>query len=934
MSEKVALVRLRAKNEQYDAAMKRSKQVTDDLAKSGKGVSQGFDLDAFGSKLTRNVTVPLVGLGVVAGKSAADFDAAFTRMQGLAGVTGDEVAGLKESIKGLASETGRGPQELADALYFLRSSGLDSAKAMDALEQSAKASAAGLGNTATIADAVSSAMNAYAKSGLTAARATDVLVATARAGKAEPEQLAASMGRVLPLASQLGVTFEDTGAAIAALSLSGNDAAASSTLLTNILSKLLKPSQQASESLDAVGLSTDGIRQMIADKGLLGTLETLRAKLGDAGFTRFLEDAQAVQGGLALTGENVDNVRRIFDELRHSQGATADAFKTWAGSDLAKNQRAMADLKVSVLQLGEAIAPIAANVANFASVVLRAFTSLPSGAQAAIVAFAGIAAATGPAIKAATNLSTAWSALGGAAAKVKAAKAEIDAMSGVLGMSRTEAATQKLTGALSGMSTGAGLAGIAAVGLGAGLVALADDAARARKRAAELKAEIDDLRSTAVSTGRSIDSVFDERVAEWFGENGDLVRRFKLEADTTAAALRGTDAEFQSFVDGLVGSVGPEDLPLIRALGTLREAYGGAKVGAEEQTTAAAELEVQSDATAGSTEALASEAQKQADRWKELADALDEARERTLDYFAVQTAVLSGQIGVEAALDSFADGLKENGDNWDINTEKGRANVQNLIAFKDAAAKSAVEIGKQNGSVVDGVNALQSYRDRLVEVARKAGVSEDEIALMIQTMGLTPEQILTTFKPVMDAQAEAELEAKKAALRDGGVMTFRANIVTGQVDPRLNDYHYRDRWGGVHEHARWGRIPAHIATTPSILYGERETGGEAMIPKNGDPIRSKKYLAVAASWYGMRVAPAGPGPSAAVLSSAMPSVSSGMGSDQARLLGQILDAVRGRPMVSGPLMAVYPAQGMSEVRIGEVAAERVARRLSASGVRR
>jgi hypothetical protein len=67
------------------------------------------------------------------------------------------------------------------------------------------------------------------------------------------------------------------------------------------------------------------------------------------------------------------------------------------------------------------------------------------------------------------------------------------------------------------------------------------------------------------------------------------------------------------------------------------------------------------------------------------------------------------------------------------------------------------------------------------------------------------------------------------------------------------------RWGGV-EYARDGlQWEAGIKTDPTIIYGERETGGEAFIPRNGIRSRSLSILDTAASWYGMDVVPKGSG---------------------------------------------------------------------------
>jgi TP901 family phage tail tape measure protein len=393
----------------YAKSMQDGSKATKQLATAGSNVQKvGGQISGIGDKLTKSVTLPIVAVGAAAVKMSTDFDKSFTTMQTLAGLSAGEVDGLKDSVLGLSGETGRAPQELAEALYFLRSSGLEGAQAMEALEVSAKASAAGLGDTQVIADAVSSAMLGYAESGLKASEATDVLIATAKAGKAEPAELAAQMGRLIPTAAELGITFADVGGSIAALSTKGNDAAAATTQLTNVMGKLLKPSQQGAEALEEVGLSTERVRELIAEKGLLGTLEVLKERLGDSGFVKFFEDQQAVQGALALTGGDMEKTRDIFAQVNNSVGETDKAFQTWAESMGAKNAKAFADFQVAMIRFGDVIAPIAASVLSFAASVIGVFSDLPGPAQKVVVAFLAILAAVGPLMSIGGRLISTW----------------------------------------------------------------------------------------------------------------------------------------------------------------------------------------------------------------------------------------------------------------------------------------------------------------------------------------------------------------------------------------------------------------------------------------------------------------------------------------------------------------------------------------------
>jgi TP901 family phage tail tape measure protein len=435
MAEQGFTVRVSARVDQYVGAMGQAKKATKELGDSGRDLDKlGGKMQDVGVTMSKAVTVPLIGVGVAAVKMSTDFDSAFGRMVGLAGVQADEVDGLKESVLGLAGSTARSPQELADALYFLRSSGLDAGKAMDALEVSAKASAAGLGPTEVIADAVSSAMNAYAKSGLSAAEATDTLTATARAGKAEPAELAGALGRVLPIASELGITFQDVGGAIASLSLTGNDASTSATLLTNIMAKLLKPSQQSADALAAVGLSAGSIRQSIADDGLLGTLDMLRDKLGDAGFVKFMEDAQAVQGALSLTGQNAEHVSEVFADVKDSAGATDAAFAAMSDTAGFKMKQAWADVQVALIKAGDIILPIVSQIASGIASLADVFTNLPGPVQGIIVGFVGLVAAAGPVLMIGGSLVKNWNAMKTALTNMSAGATTAGVALGALGI--------------------------------------------------------------------------------------------------------------------------------------------------------------------------------------------------------------------------------------------------------------------------------------------------------------------------------------------------------------------------------------------------------------------------------------------------------------------------------------------------------------------
>ena len=104
---------------------------------------------------------------------AADYQSSMQKINGLVGISQKQVNAWSDDILELGKTLPQSPKDLADAMFFITSAGLRGKTALDALKQSAKASAAGLGETKVVADAVTSAMNAYGKKNLSAAQATD-----------------------------------------------------------------------------------------------------------------------------------------------------------------------------------------------------------------------------------------------------------------------------------------------------------------------------------------------------------------------------------------------------------------------------------------------------------------------------------------------------------------------------------------------------------------------------------------------------------------------------------------------------------------------------------------------------------------------------------------------------------------------------------------
>lgn len=350
-----------------------------------------------GSFLTRNLTLPLVVAGGAATKLSINFEDSIAKIQGLAGVGAKEVGVLRDGILQLAGAVGIGPKSLADAMFFIESAGIRGARGLDVLRMSAKASAAGLGDLNTITDGVTSAINAYARAGLTATEATDGMVAAVRLGKMPSEALVGTLGRILPLASALHVGYTNVLGTMAALSRVGVSPSQSAVGVSSVLSAILKPSAQGGSALSGVGLSYAGLRQELASKGIVATLRTINSAFDGnvTAMARVFPNIRALRTALGLLSQKGATVDHVMRGVAGSTGATDKAFGVASQTAGFKMRQAFAKLQSAAIRFGDTIAPMVAKVAGAVGGLAALIAGHPTAGISILVALAAL----GPALK-------------------------------------------------------------------------------------------------------------------------------------------------------------------------------------------------------------------------------------------------------------------------------------------------------------------------------------------------------------------------------------------------------------------------------------------------------------------------------------------------------------------------------------------------------
>lgn len=340
----------------------------------------GRNLSAVGGQLTTGFTIPFGIAAGVSAKFASDFEASMTKINTLVGVNMSQVQEWRKEILALAPAVGKGPRELADALFFITSAGQRGADAMAILEKSAKAAAIGLGETKTVADAVTSAMNAYESSGLTAAQATDILVASVREGKVEANELAPAIGRVLGFANEMGVSFAEVGGFIASFTRVGVNAREAVTGLRGILNALVGDAPQQIEAVEQLGMTMEDLRSMVDRRGLAQTLVDLIDRFGDnnTALRDLIPRVRAYAAALSTARSQGKQFIDISGRIKNSLGITEEGFTTIERTIRQKAAKLLARLEVMAVKIGEALVPAMEDLIDILEPVAQGIAEMAS----------------------------------------------------------------------------------------------------------------------------------------------------------------------------------------------------------------------------------------------------------------------------------------------------------------------------------------------------------------------------------------------------------------------------------------------------------------------------------------------------------------------------------------------------------------------------
>lgn len=362
-----------------------------DIQKAGKVISSA------GTTMTKAITLPIAGVATAAIKMSNDFENAMAKVSTIADTTKTPMSTLKEQVIDLSNAVGVGVTDIAEAQYQAISAGVDTASSVDFVGTAVKAAKGGFTDTTTAVNGLTTVLNAYKKGADEAAAVSDQMLIAQNFGKTSFGEMASSMGNVIPIASSLDVSTQELFSSIAVLTKNGIATSESVTGLKAAFSNILKPSSDAAKYAKSIGLEFNAAH--LQSVGWAQMLQEIKEKTGGntEAMGRLFGSTEALNSVLVLAGKGSGDFSTAMEMMKDSTGATQAAYEKML-TPAERMNISFNKIKNSLIQFGAALTPVFSKVADLISSVGDRLNNLSEGQVNAIVKFAAIAAAIGPAL--------------------------------------------------------------------------------------------------------------------------------------------------------------------------------------------------------------------------------------------------------------------------------------------------------------------------------------------------------------------------------------------------------------------------------------------------------------------------------------------------------------------------------------------------------
>lgn len=362
----------------------------------------GQKMTAVGKQLSLKLTAPLVALGVGAFKMAGDFDLAMRQVNVMLKASGDEFEKYKDQVLDISSTLGKSSDEVAASFYQIVSAGYRGSDAIDILRVAMEGAVGGMADAETTTAALTKAMNIFQLRGVEGAtRAMDVFFGIVDSGLLTFEEMAVAFPRAATMAAGLGVTIEETGAALATLTKVSGSTEQASTALNATFTQLIKPSAELQNLYEEWGVST-GPEAIEKFGGLYGVLQQVQEATGGnvAVLSELFPNVEAIRAILPLVTTNAEDFALALDTVGNSTGRTGEALAEMTQGPGFQWAQMMTTIKNGMIELGDTISKILGpwieKLIGWIKGAVEWFGKLPDSMKQIVIGIGLVAAALGP----------------------------------------------------------------------------------------------------------------------------------------------------------------------------------------------------------------------------------------------------------------------------------------------------------------------------------------------------------------------------------------------------------------------------------------------------------------------------------------------------------------------------------------------------------
>jgi TP901 family phage tail tape measure protein len=293
-------------------------------------------------------------------QEALEFEKAFgmamREVQTISGAVQTNFEGISQQIVDMAANGPDDAIKLAKAYYQIVSAGHDGAAGLELLAIASKAAVAGVTDTLTAADGLTTVINAWGLSANKANFVADIMFKTVERGKTTFSQLASNIAQVAPLAAANNIEFEQIFAALQTITKQGTPTAQA---MTQIRSSIVNMTAVLGDGWSKTMTYQDGLNKV---REMAGGSQIALKKL--------IPDVEGVSAVLALTGDKAKGAAEDMNETAKAAGSMETAYGRMM--EEANNKWSIVHNKWTreIRELGKAMKDESGNLANFMDALL------------------------------------------------------------------------------------------------------------------------------------------------------------------------------------------------------------------------------------------------------------------------------------------------------------------------------------------------------------------------------------------------------------------------------------------------------------------------------------------------------------------------------------------------------------------------------------